>query len=498
MAVASLAIGLSSGAQAQEAVAAFNAYNSAFLVQSGSTTCYSFTLVSVGTNCATGWTGATDISLAADAFQHTHDQADLTLLNSLVASFITQNGSNFLGDGWNDDIGWDLNPITRDYQMSGNSSYLTIIENNWNGVYNRSWDTTNGGIWENTSNLSKCALSNDPFIADGVVLYQETGDSTYLTKAEAIYNWVRTKLVNTTNSNNSLGSPGQVNGCIKADGTLQGSDNAYDDGTFVEAANALYRVTGNSEYYNDALLTINHRVNEGTPLYTTAECCGHVWSYWFTLGLNQFLNDTGQWPNYQTYLQNNANQAWSERNSINITWNDWRNPTNDSGTDGMEMEGAAAIWQHLPPVTPSFSGNYEIESAVSGMALKVSGGSTANGAAIVQEPFVSGDNSALWTFTPTGGGYYHITNVNSGQAMNVKGASVLAKALIDQWPTITNLIPGNDLWMPVSNSNGTITFYNLNSLQALNDPGGSTTAGVQYDQWWGTGGAGETFNVISR
>jgi hypothetical protein len=495
--IGALSLIYSPPAHAQEAVAAFNAYNSAFLVQSGSTTCYSFTLVSAGTKCATGWTAATDISLAADAFQHTHNQADLTLLNALVATFIAQNGTDFTGDGWNDDIGWDLNPIVRDYQFTGNSSYLTIVENNWNGVYNRGWDTTNGGIWENQDKLSKCALSNDPFIADGVVLYQVTGDSTYLTKSEAIYNWVRTKLVNTTNSNNSLGSPGQVNGCITNTGSLQGSDNAYDDGTFIEAANALYRVTGNSMYYNDALATVNHRVNEDTILHHTDECCGHVWAYWFTVGLNQFLNDTSLWPNYQTWLQNNANQAWNERSSLNITWNDWTNPTNTSGADGMEMESAAAIWQHLPPPSPSLSGHFEIKSAVSGLALKVSGGSKSNSAAIVQEPFVSGDTSALWTFTATGGGYYHITNVNSGQAMNVSGQSVASKALIVQWP-VSTLIPGNDLWMPVQNSDGTYSFFNLNSLQAINDPGSSTTAGVQYDQWWGTGGTGENFTLVAQ
>jgi hypothetical protein len=499
IAVVVLGFFLSSTVEAQnEASAAYNAWNSAFLVQANGQTYYATTLTSKGTTPALMYTGATDIALAEDAYQHSPSAAQQQLIIALLNDYLTKNGTDWSYDGWNDDIGWMVNAFIRGYQITGNSSFLTEAENEWNMGYNRGWDSSlGGGIWENTSKPDKEALSNNPYIFEAVTLYQITGDSNYLTKAEAIYSWVRANLVNTTNQTNSLGEPGSVNQGINGNGSLNASDNVYNEGTWVEAANALYRVTGNQQYYNDALLTINHRVNAGAILHSTAECCGNVWAYWFTLGTSQFLNDTGLWNQYQSWFQGNATAAWSERNSLNLTWNDWTNPTNDANPDAMEMESAAAIWQHLPPPSLSLSGHYEIQSVVSGMALNVKGASTANGAAVVQYPFISGQTNALWTFVPTGGGYYHIVNVNSGQAINVTGASVASKALIVQWPVGT-LIPGNDLWLPVQNPDGTYSFYNLNSLQAINDPGSSTTADVQYDQWWGDGNSGEKFKLISQ
>jgi hypothetical protein len=51
--------------------------------------------------------------------------------------------------------------------------------------------------------------------------------------------------------------PNGVNG-----GTvLQDSDNAYDAGGFIEAADSLWRATGNSGYGADAELTADHFLN---------------------------------------------------------------------------------------------------------------------------------------------------------------------------------------------------------------------------------------------
>ena len=70
---------------------------------------------------------------------------------------------------------------------------------------------------------------------------------------------------------------GRVEGCIAFPNgpsgatTLQASDNAYDAGSWIEAADALYRVTGNQQYYNDGLLSANHIMNTQPIVYNTAE-----------------------------------------------------------------------------------------------------------------------------------------------------------------------------------------------------------------------------------
>jgi hypothetical protein len=495
---------MSTSAQAQNATAAFNGYNSAYMVQANGQTYYAGTLASVGTTPEGEWQQALDIQVALDAYQYTHSQADRNLVISLLNSLAYYNGpgslyGNWQTDGWDDNLAWMVNVFLRGYELTGISSYLTEAEAGWNNGYNQGWNTTvaGGGIWENTNYQSKCALSNDPYVFEGVQLYLATGTSTYLTKAEAIYGWVRTNLVNTTSSSNSLGAPGQVNGCVGSNGVLQGlSDNVYDNGGFVKAAADLYRVTGNTMYYNDALLAINHIVGEGPVLHNTGES-GNQWAYWFTRGLSDFATETNLWSTYQSWLQGNANAAWSERNSLNITWNDWTNPTNDSGSDPNEMSSAAAVWQHLPPPSVNLSGTYEIQNAGSGLALNVSGASTTNGAPIIQYPFTSGATNALWTFVPTSGGYYQIKNVNSGQLVNVAAASGINGASIVQWPA-QSLIPGNDQWMPVQNPDGSYSFFNLNSLQALDDPNESTASGTQLDQWFGNSTSAQEFNLISQ
>jgi len=300
------------GAQAQaRAAAAYNAYNAAFLVQLNGQAYYADTLTSVGIQPQAEWGGALAITVAEDAYQHTHNQADRNLVISLLNNLAYFNGpgslfGNWQTDGWDDNLAWMVNAFLRGYQLTGVSTYLIEAEAGWNNVYNQGWDTTvaGGGIWENTDKGSKCALSNDPFVFEGVQLYQATGDSTYLTKAETIYSWVRSTLFVSSSSSNVPGAPGQIHGCVDNKGMLQSTtdDNVYDSGAFLTAANDLYRVTGNQSYYNDALLAADHIVNEGPILHSDYEAPGNQWAYWFTFGLSQFATDANLWPEYHAWL----------------------------------------------------------------------------------------------------------------------------------------------------------------------------------------------------
>jgi hypothetical protein len=490
-------------AQAQSAAAAYSGYNSAFLVQNGQTF-YNQGIGSSSTECE--WSEALDIDPALDAYRYSRTQADLNLVTGLLNSLTYYNSAgslcgNWQTDGWDDNLAWMVSVYIQGYLLTGNSSYLSEAEAGWNNGYNQGWNTSvaGGGIWENTGDGSKCALSNNPYVWEGVQLYQATGTASYLTKAEAIYAWVRSNLVNTTSETSSTyGAPGQVNGCVGSNGQLQGqSDNVYDAGSFTEAAASLYQATGNSEYSSDAQRTINHIQGEGSTIpYDNSGENGHQWEYWFTRGLSDYATYTQSWGTYQSYLQNNANAAWNERNTqYNITWNDWSDATSLSSAEPNEMSSAAAIWQDVPPPALNLSGTWQIQNANSGLSLNVDANSTANGAAIIQWPFSSGVTASEWTFTPSGGGFYTIKNVNSGEYVNVAGASSTAGALILQWPGQA-MIPGNDEWYVVQNSNGTYSFYNLNSEQALEVPGFNTNEGTQLDQWYGNFGSNQQFNLI--
>ncbi len=483
-----------------EAGPAYDAFNSAFLIQANGQTYYASTYASQGTTPEDEWVAALSITVAEDAYQYNHSQSQRNLVISLLNSLAYYNGpnsqfGNWQTDGWDDNLAWMVNVFLRGYQQTGIASYLTEAEAGWNNGYNQGWDTSfkGGGIWENTYKTEKCALSNDPFIFEGVALYQITGDVNYLTKAEAIYSWTRTNLVTPS---------GQVNGCVLTSGKPGTSANAYDSGSFLKAANDLYRVTGQQNYYNDALLVADFAVaqtsqpNGPTVLTNGSEGTGNQYAYWLTLGLSQFATNANLWSKYEPWLLQNATSAWSQRNNLNLTWNQWDAATPSTSFDATVMTSAAAIWQHMQPPTVSLNGTYEVQNVASGLAVEVDSTSNANPLPIVQNTF-SGASTQLWTFTPTSGGYYHISNVSTGQDMNVTAASAKNGALIVQWPA-GGMIPGNDQWLPVQNPDGTYSFFNLNSLQALDNPNGSTQLKAQLDQWFGNSTSAQSFRLIAK
>jgi hypothetical protein len=477
--------------------AMYNGYLNTYLYTSGSTNYFTNSITNRSDNFE--WTQAYEITGVEDAYDRNMSQARQTLISNLLNTFITvnftdKNSTNLSWDTWNDDSAWSTIALARGYQITGNTTYLTDAENVWNMAYNRGWDSTfGGGIWENQNKNSKCVLSNLSFVPSGIILYQATGDSSYLTKVEAIYAWTRANLFHTSN--------GAVNECVKTTG-VDTSTNAFNNGLFLNADAYLYRLTGNIEYYNDAILAASFQINAYPIMSVDWPKNGPFGPDQFWRGLSNFARWNGLWSNYSTWFQNNATEAWNNRNTTyNITWDTIATQTPGPDILSMETESAMVLEQVAevedvvaPPV---FSGNYELENAKSGLALTISGGSKSNDAAVVQEPFVSGNNAYLWTITPVSGGYYNIVNVNSGLAMNVSGASAKSKALIVQNPT-QSMLTGNDKWMPILNSDGTYSFYNLNSQLALDDTHASTADGIQYQQYIANYTPGQEFHVIAH
>ena len=518
-------------AQAQiptEADAAINAYNSAFLVQSGGQTYYTWGYQQGLADAQWGWGQDLDIYPMEDRYEYTHNLSDQNLVSALLTSMLNSptwdsaNGGYLVttSDGWNDDIGWGVQAYARGYQLTGNPAYLTLAENDWNFVMNNrngaggGWNSVGGIPETNSTGSGSCALANSNYVYSGVWLYESTGNVAYLNGAEAVYAWERKTLVNTTGGtiNESGGTnwlPWQVIGCTTSpQNTITNyyDDNVYNSGGLIYAATELYRVTGNQQYYSDAVNLINHIYGEyqskpiasGNGECTTLEDGGYQpQNYIFTRALSNFLTvSNGWWSSpYANWLLANAQDAWNVNND-GLTWNNWAEAIpNSSDFRSMDESSAAAVWQHLPPPTLNLSGTYEIKNVGSGLALNVYGGSTTNGAEVIQYPYSNGQNNSLWTFVPTSGGYYQIRNVNSGLVLNVSGASGINGALIFQW-SAQSMIPGNDQWMPVQNQDGTFSFYNLLSKQALDVPGASTASGVQLDQWFGNGTAAQKFNLI--
>jgi hypothetical protein len=150
----------------------------------------------------------------------------------------------------------------------------------------------------------------------------------------------------------------------------------------------------------------------------------------------------------------------------------------------------------------SFSGNYEIVSACSGMVLDVQGSQTTNGTPVDQ--YVgNGDANQQWTLSSLSGapeGPYKIINVNSGRALEVLDQSMDDGATVDQWDWWGGA-NSNQQWLIVAT--GTVSgiapvyeIFNVNSGLALDVAGQGVGDGTVIDQWSPTGQPNQQWLVL--
>jgi predicted alpha-1,6-mannanase (GH76 family) len=326
-----------------DAATAFTAYNNAFL-QSGYYNGW--------------WTGAEEIEMAEDAYDNSPTTARQTIVSNACVQFISHHGSawydknnNF--NNFNDDISWAVIAFSRGYQITGNTTFRNVAKFNWDAMYKRAWDTsfTGGGLWWNTDNTYKNAAVNGPAAIGACYLYSIYGDTNYLNKAQAIYAWERRVLVNT--SSGSI-----ADGINLGSTTTSGGALTYNQGTFIGAANFLYRATGLPFYYQDAILvgkyTQKNMNSDGILPDGGTSGDGAGFNSILIRWVARFAKDQNLWPAFGPWLTTNANAAWGFRNADNLVWENWRaqTPADSSTLNNWACANAVVIMQ-VADTTPA-------------------------------------------------------------------------------------------------------------------------------------------------
>src|SRR6266508_424807 len=142
-------------------------------------------------------------------------------------------------------------------------------------------------------------------------------------------------------------------------------------------------------------------------------------------------------------------------------------------------------------VTPgSTSPRYKLVNRKSGKVLAVNGGSTTNGATIVQW---TDDGSAgqQWRLVPSGG-FTVLVNVGSGKVLDDPGFSTTAGTQLVQW-TVNG--GANQQWA-LSFTGGYFTLTNAYSHLLADVTGGSTVDGAAVIQWPATGGTNQQWRLV--
>ncbi len=157
-----------------------------------------------------------------------------------------------------DDNAWVTLDLLHAFQETGDEAYLTTAQDEF-AFLESGWSTTAsepcpGGIFwiDSSTGRSRNTVSNAPSAEAATELYQLTGDSTYLTWAEKIYQWVRGCLLSTG---------GMYYDHVEPSGTVTKTRWSYNQGTMIGAGVLLYQATGEVSYLDEALQTARASVS---------------------------------------------------------------------------------------------------------------------------------------------------------------------------------------------------------------------------------------------
>jgi hypothetical protein len=150
--------------------------------------------------------------------------------------------------------------------------------------------------------------------------------------------------------------------------------------------------------------------------------------------------------------------------------------------------GAGFCAQTLPPAAGTA---YSLTSIHSGLALNVTGGSTSDGAPVIQWPY-GGYGNDQWRLTDAGGGSYELVSVHSGLCLEVPQGSQAAGADVDQRSCTGG---AGQLWR-LNAFGGRFQVVSASSGQCLNVLGASTSAGASVIQWPCAGADNELWMIM--
>lgn len=155
------------------------------------------------------------------------------------------------GATYYDDNGWVGLNLIHAYLLTSNRTYLTLAQNELNFIMS-GWDTNasdgcpGGVFWEDVAGSERNTSANGAGAALALELDRLTGNSSDLTWATSMYQWVV----------HCLGTAsGLYDDHVNPNGSVNTAIWSYNQGVMVGAGLLLYQVTGNSAYLKQAQQT---------------------------------------------------------------------------------------------------------------------------------------------------------------------------------------------------------------------------------------------------
>jgi predicted alpha-1,6-mannanase (GH76 family) len=260
------------------------------------------------------WPQAHALDVLIDAYERSGDDFYKAYFALWFDGVKKKNGGSWY-NSYFDDMEWVALALLRAYNATGDPKYRAAALELW-GYIAEGWnDYAGGGIaWERNGHLwSKNACSNGPACILAARLYRETGDETYKTWALNIYSWQRSTLFNPNSGavyDNINGQTGEKNTAWIF---------TYNQGTFIGAAVALHKITGDNTYVTDAVRAAEYATTvllTGDVLKDEGSGDGGLFKgifvRYFTELIRQEALSKAIRERYTQFLQHNAETLWTK------------------------------------------------------------------------------------------------------------------------------------------------------------------------------------------
>ncbi len=153
-------------------------------------------------------------------------------------------------------------------------------------------------------------------------------------------------------------------------------------------------------------------------------------------------------------------------------------------------------WNHVVTVWRNFDPNtdYKVCNRATGKCLNVDGGSTGDGAKVVQSTYASSNTSMRWRMVQTAPGQYKFTNKKSGKVMDIFGQSTANGTALIQY---TSYNTTNQRFSFTPTGDGFYKFSPVsNTAASLDVPGWSATENLPILQYTYGGGNNQQWNIV--
>ncbi len=281
---------------------------------------------------STGWWNAAN---CLEALENVIAANNATQYLTVLSNTYSLNSSGNFLNSYYDDEGWWANAWIRAYDLTGNTKFLNMAKTifaDMVGGWDNSATNCGGGVWWNKSRTYKNAIPNELFLLAAIRLHQRTptdsGTGSYLYWATNEWAWFKASgMINGQN----LINDGLTTNCANNGGTTW----TYNQGVIIGGLTDLYKVTGDTNYLNQAGLIANAAIAtlvDGNGILRepceSGNCGGDGPQFkGIFLRYLAYLYDVTRNQTYYNFLYKNAHAVWAnDRNSSNQLGLHWDGP----------------------------------------------------------------------------------------------------------------------------------------------------------------------------